>query len=112
LIFFIFSKNIVSLFYGNKYPEAYLILRWYGFAMIPMALILVMENFLIAKGDTLFSWIFLIVAPLEILGIVYVHNSPWEIIAIIASSGYIVVIIGLFFLSIKHKLFRVQHGHI
>jgi len=107
LLYYFFSYTIVEIFFGDKYPGAYLILRWYGFAMIPMALILVMENFLIAKGFTLFSWIFLLIVPLEFICIFYMHDFVWEIIAIIATSGFIVFIAGFIFLIFKSNLTKV-----
>jgi O-antigen/teichoic acid export membrane protein len=107
IIYYYFGEFIISFFYAEKYSFAYLILRWYAMAMVPMALILVMENFLIAKGEFVFSWVFLIIFPLQIIALNLVNDSPWEIITIVGSSGLMVLMIGSLFIIYKYKLLKV-----
>lgn len=106
-IYLIFGKYILNFFYSEKYTYAYIILGWHSLAMIPMALILVMENFLIAKGNIIFSWIFLIIFPLQIIALNFFNNSPFMIIAVIGLSGLIVLMTGSIFIIYKYKLLKV-----
>lgn len=105
--FYLFGSFIISFFYADKYASAYLILNWYSLAMIPMALILILENFLIAKGEVIFSWVFLIIFPLQIIALNNFHSTSWEIITIIGLSGLVVLMIGCIFIAYKYKLLGV-----
>jgi hypothetical protein len=59
-----------------------------------MALVMVAEHFLIAKGRVLFAWIFLFIAPLQLLAIHFFHQDIESIIYIIAVGGVLMCIIG------------------
>jgi O-antigen/teichoic acid export membrane protein len=88
------GPTLVNLFYGEKYILAGKYLSLYGFAILPMALVMVAEHFLIAKGRVLFAWIFLIVAPLQLLAIDFFHKDIESVVYIIAGGGILMCIIG------------------
>jgi O-antigen/teichoic acid export membrane protein len=94
LIYWFFGPALVNFFYGGKYILAGKYLSLYGFAILPMALVMVAEHFLIAKGRVLFAWIFLIIAPLQLLAINFYHQDIESVIYIIAAGGVFMCIIG------------------
>ena len=85
---------LVSLLYGPAYAEAGGLLAWYGFAVLPMALVVVAENFLLAQGRTLFAWLFLVVAPIEVAVIHAWHPDLRTVIAIIGSCSTLLAVAG------------------
>jgi O-antigen/teichoic acid export membrane protein len=94
----IFGPQIIDIFYGSGYEGAGQILRWYGFAIYPLTLVMVLENFLIAKGRVIFAWIFLAAAPLQVLAIYLWHDNLNSILIILGASGVLLLIGGTVFL--------------
>ena len=94
LFYYFFSDIIIVSLYGENYRSAGEILKYFGFAMIPMALILIAENFLIAMGKVIFAYLFIIVTPFQLLAIYYFHDSILNIVFILAISGIILTIFG------------------
>jgi O-antigen/teichoic acid export membrane protein len=92
--YYYFSDLIVVLLYGENYRSAGEILKYFGFAMVPMALILVAENFLIAMGKVIFAYLFVILTPFQLLAIYYFHDSMLDIVIILGISGIILTIFG------------------
>jgi O-antigen/teichoic acid export membrane protein len=86
-VFFVAAEPLIVLFYGESYRPAAQVLRWFGFAMLPMALVLVAEHFLIAKGRVLFAYLFLVSAPLELAAIQLWHPSPLAVLAWVGACG-------------------------
>lgn len=94
IFYFLLGEKIVALLYGQSYREAGEVLKYFGIAMIPMALVLVAENFLIAKGKVLFAYLFLAIAPLQLTAIYFFHQSLQMVVAVIGISGLILAILG------------------
>jgi O-antigen/teichoic acid export membrane protein len=94
LFYYYFSDSIITLLYGEDYRPAAVILKYYGFAMIPMALIMVAEHFLIAMGRVLFAYLFMIVAPLQLIAIYHYHDSLLGIVVIMSISGLTLTLLG------------------
>jgi O-antigen/teichoic acid export membrane protein len=103
LIYFLFGDEIIQLLYGDSYSGAGEILKWYGFAILPMALVLVAEHYLIAKGQVLFAWLFLAIAPLQILAISLWHTQIWMILAIMGIFGALVLFIGYIYMYLNGR---------
>jgi O-antigen/teichoic acid export membrane protein len=100
VIFIIAGKPLLAVLYGNRYPEASTLLPLYGFAMVPLALVILAEHYLIAKGRVLFAWLFFVLAPLEVLTLHYFHSDLRSVILIISAFGLALATIGFFFMSI------------
>ena len=92
--YWIFAEQIIELLFGGKYQNAYIFLSVYGFAILPMAMVLVAEYFLIAKGKVLFSYIFLGTAPVQVLAVNYLKTDALSVIFIVGLSCAFVMIIG------------------
>jgi O-antigen/teichoic acid export membrane protein len=95
LSYYFLADYIIIYFYGVEYKEASLILKYFGFAIIPMGLIMVAEYFLIAMGRVLFAYLFIVMTPLQLFAIYHYHDTLLSIVmvlfvcgAILCSSGY------------------------
>lgn len=94
LVYWFLGDWLIASLYGPTYAGAGDLLRWYGFAILPMTLVMVAEYFLIAKGRVLFAWLFLGVAPLQVLAISLWHDQLSTVIAIMGTCGAILAGIG------------------
>lgn len=103
LMYFFFGVWLVGVLYGPGYTGAGELLRWYGFAILPMALVMVAEHFLIAKGRILFVWLFMAMAPIQVLAIHLWHDQLWHVIAIMGVSGGALVSVGYAMLWFEFK---------
>ncbi len=96
--YFFCGEWIIQVLYGERYREAGEVLRYYGFAILPMTLVMVAEYFLIAKGQVIFAYLFMIVAPLQILAVYLYHESLLMVVGIMASFGVLLVCAGFWLL--------------
>jgi O-antigen/teichoic acid export membrane protein len=92
--YYFFSGAVVDILYGESYKDASKILRYFGFAMLPMSLILIAEHFLIAMGRVLFAYLIFAVAPFQLLAIYLFHDSLMQIVIIIGITGLIMTTVG------------------
>ena len=99
-LFILAGKPLLEVLYGNRYSDASELLPLYGLAMVPLALVILAEHYLIAKGKVLFAWLFFALAPLELLALHYFHSDLKSVIFIIGSFGSALAILGFFFMSI------------
>lgn len=95
IIYFFFGEVLIHLVYGQAYVDAGGLLRWYGVAMLPLALIIVLEHYLIAHGRALFSWIFLAISPLQAIAVYLWHENLINVVISIACCGIILLLIGV-----------------
>lgn len=103
ILYWLFGEWLVLQLYGQKYQGAGELLRWYGFAMLPMALVMIAEYFLIAKGRVLFAWLFLCIAPLQLVTIHLWHDELWMIVATISVFGAVSALVGYTLLWREYK---------
>ena len=94
LIYYFFSDEIIALLYGQKYQGAAELLKYYGFAMLPMSIIMVTEHFLIAKGRVVFSYLMVIGVPFVLYAAHIFNDSLIKIIYILAAAGWGLVFAG------------------
>ena len=102
-LYYYFSHSITLFLYGEGYEEAAEVLKYFGFSMFPMALIMVAEHFLIAMGRVLFAYLFMIVAPLQVMAFYFYHDTLLSIVFIMAVSGIFLVIVGYGMLWKVHR---------
>ena len=96
VIYLLYGDTLIALVYGEAYIGAGNLLRWYGLAMLPLALIIVLEHYLIAHGRALFSWIFLAISPLQAIAVYFWHEQLINVVISIACCGIILLMIGIF----------------
>lgn len=95
-IYWIFGDMIILTLYGESYGGAGKILSWYGFAILPVAVVVIAEQYLIAKGQVLFAWIFLMILPIEMLAIYIWHSELWMVLFIMGFFGCALALIGYY----------------
>ena len=94
VFYLLFGEEIIALLYGEHYLGAGKLLKFYGFAILPMALVLVAEHFLIAKGRVLFAYLFLFIAPLQLIAVHFFHDSMHMVLAVVGVSGLVLALLG------------------
>jgi len=99
LLFFLAPEWILATFFGARYLGAAVILKYYGLAMLPMALLLVLFNYMMACGKPGFSYFLLLGAMLELFLINFYHYSLLWVVFFIALSSFVLVVVG--FLQIQ-----------
>lgn len=98
LFYWHFSDFLVHTLYGEKYSGVGKILKYYGLVMLPMALLIITEYFLMALGKVLYAWLSLFFAPLQILLIYFYHDDVFEVLRIVGACGLLLLLSGYFFL--------------
>jgi O-antigen/teichoic acid export membrane protein len=93
-IYWFFGDLIISVLYGESYRGAGEILNWYGVAILPLAVIVIAEHYLIARGKVLFAWLFLIILPVELLVIYIWHSKIWMILLAMGGFGSLLAVVG------------------
>ncbi len=94
LFYFFFADEIMTLFYGQKYQGAAELLKYYGFAMLPMTLVMVAEHFLIAKGRVIFAYVMMLGIPLVLSAAQTYHDRLIDIVYILAACGWGLALVG------------------
>jgi O-antigen/teichoic acid export membrane protein len=94
IFYFMFGEWIITLLYGESYRGAGEVLKYFGFAILPMGLVMVAEHFLIAKGRVLFAYLFVITAPLQLVAIYFYHESLQMVVTMMGASGVLLAILG------------------
>jgi len=94
LFYYFFADYIILILYGVDYIDASIILKYFGFAILPMSLIMVAEYFLIAMGRVLFAYLFILFAPLQVIAIYFYHDTLLSVVKVLFFSGAILVLVG------------------
>jgi len=68
-----------------------------------MGLVLIAENYLIAQGKVLFAYLFIIIAPIQLIAIYLYHETLLTVVTILGISGFTLLFIGLLILWKLHK---------
>jgi len=98
VFYYLFGEWLIRSLYGENYLGASEVLRYYGLAILPMALVMVTEHFLIAKGKVLFAYLFLVFAPLQLLAVYWYHTSLLMIVGIMAATNVLLCSVGFWLL--------------
>ena len=87
IILYLFPGEIVSIFFGNRFISAIPIIGLFAITMLPMAVVMILMNYNIARGKKYFAYVMLICAFIQIIGIINFHDSPVIILRVILYSG-------------------------
>jgi O-antigen/teichoic acid export membrane protein len=101
LCFLLWADWLIELFYGQAYKESARILEYFGFAMLPMALVMVAEHFLLARKQVLFVFLFVLIAPLQIVLVQHFHQRLLDVVIVSISCGSMMMISGYLALWLK-----------
>ena len=99
LVYRMAGERIISVLFGENYVQAGHLLAMYGLAMVPMGVAIVAKHFLIAISRTLFAWVFVAAAAVEVAVIHVWHPSLEAVIAVIAVCNALLAVIGCFILA-------------
>jgi O-antigen/teichoic acid export membrane protein len=99
LICFYFSDSIIALFFNNKYSASSSILKWYGFCIMPIVLIITLEYFIIAKNKLFFTYLILFMSPLVFLFAHLFHDNLFFIIFIMGIFSTLLLFFGVLILA-------------
>jgi O-antigen/teichoic acid export membrane protein len=94
LVYFVAGPWLVRVLYGERYGAAGSLLAVYGLAMVPMALAMVIQGFLVAKGRTFFCWVVAALAAGELAVLRAWHPSLHAVIGTIATFNTMLAVIG------------------
>ncbi len=103
LLFLLFPEWLIHVFYGEAYVGAATLLRYFGFAMLPMALVMVAEHFLIAKGQVLFVYLFVLVAPIQVAAVSLFHDTLLDVVKVMVVCGSLLMLLGYMTLWAKYR---------
>ncbi|MDA8454076.1 oligosaccharide flippase family protein [Acidovorax sp. GBBC 3334] len=101
--YWFFAEQVTLLLFGEAYRDAGHILKWYGWAMVPVALIMVLEHYLLAQGKLLFAYLVFLGAPLLALGAWYFRGSPMNLVWVMLSAGVGILAVALIFWLVRMR---------
>ena len=102
LFYFLFADNIIILFYSQKYHGAAELLKLYGFAMLPMTLVMVAEHFLIAKGRVVFAYVMMLGIPSMLLAAQTYHDHLIDMVYILVFCGWGLALVGFGVIGVQY----------
>lgn len=103
LFYFLFADGIMPLLYGQKYQPAAELLRYYGFVMLPMALVMVAEYFLIAKGRVIFAYVMMLAIPFVLLAADTYHDRLIDMVYILGACGWGLALVGFGVIGMQYR---------
>lgn len=103
LFYLLFGEWFVSLLFGHEYINAGVILSFYGFMVLPLAIIMVVEYYLIARQRILFAYLFGLALPCQIIATYFFHDTVYNVMWVMATGGVVVTAIGLLVIFIQHR---------
>ncbi len=96
ILYILFPSLIINLLFSRKYIAAAPILGLYGLAMVPMGLLFVLINYQLARSHVRFISYLLLITFLQVLLIVFIHQTLTQILWIIFACGTASVLTLLF----------------
>jgi O-antigen/teichoic acid export membrane protein len=89
IVLFAFPEYVMGVLFGERYLSAAPIVALFGFAMLPMALVLLTMNFSLAQGKTKCVYFLAIAVIIEIAGIHFFRGNLKNILYVIMTTGCI-----------------------
>ena len=106
VLFFVFPSQLMGLLMGKKFIATAPLLRIFGLAMLPFALLNILINFNLAKHSTKFVYTLVFGCLLEVFLMYLYHNTLMQVLCIMGGSGTLLFLIN-FFLIIREKSSQV-----
>ena len=94
IFFFFFSYEILNIIFNKQNDLSSEILKWYGFAITPFALVYIIENYLISKNKVVFAWISILFLPFQFYLIKFHVISVDQILLTFGLTGVLLLFIG------------------
>lgn len=87
IVLYLFPEFIVPAFFGRGFAPAIHIVGLFAMAMMPLAIIMIIMNYNMAKGGKYFSYVMLACSLLQIAGIIYFHADITNVLKVILYTG-------------------------
>lgn len=97
VFYWFFADQVTVLLFGEAFRSAAGILRWYGWAMVPVALIMVLEHYLLAQGRLLFAYLVFSAAPFLAYAAWHFRSDPIHLVWVMLSTGTAILALAAFF---------------
>lgn len=95
-IFMVAPEEVIRLLFGPRYLESAGLLRYFGMAMLPMALLMILFQYALAQGQTAFSWMMVGGAAFQVVLIGFFHKSLIAVLFAVGLTGALMCLIGFF----------------
>ena len=95
IVFSTAGDFIIQAAYGHRYPNASAILTMYGWAMVPLALVLVLKNYFIASAKTTRSFLVGSAALFLVVLLRYASTSPRTMLSAVGALGIALCVVSL-----------------
>lgn len=96
LVFWVAPEPVLGLFFGQVYTAAAPLVRWYGLAIVPFALALVVLNFDLARDEVGFAYVFAAVTVLEIGLMWAVRDTMLHVVQVILAVNCCLLAYGIY----------------
>ncbi|MBF0457105.1 MAG: oligosaccharide flippase family protein [Nitrospirae bacterium] len=87
LVLYFFPGQVISVFFGGKFAQAAHLIGLFAIVMLPMAFIMVLMNYNLARGSCMFVYIMIFCSLFQVAGISVYHNSLKSVLRVILLSG-------------------------
>ncbi len=106
--FFCLPRWILQTFFGRNYLPAAELLQYFGVAMLPMAFILILKAYFIARKSNLFSYTMLFGAGGMLGCMVCCSTTPMDVIAWMGLWGTAIMVAGFMIEFLTVRAWRVS----
>lgn len=96
MVFWFAPEVVLGAFFGADYASAAPLVRWYGLAIVPFVLALVVLNFQLARDEVGFAYVFAAVTVVEIALMWAVSDSMVHVIQVILVVNLGLVAYGIY----------------
>jgi O-antigen/teichoic acid export membrane protein len=87
VILFLHADYFMGVLFGERFLQAAPITARFGIAMLPMAFILLLMNYLLAQGKTYFVFFMAFAAVIELAGIHFYRQNLHNVLYVITATG-------------------------
>ncbi|WP_436928152.1 lipopolysaccharide biosynthesis protein [Halosimplex amylolyticum] len=95
LVYWVAPKAILTLFFGEAYAAAAPLLRWYGLAIVPFVLAVVVLNYQLARDRTAYVYAFAVGSVAEIGLLWTAQSSMLRVVRLLTLANVVLFAVGL-----------------
>ncbi|MBV6341950.1 oligosaccharide flippase family protein [Candidatus Magnetobacterium casense] len=108
VILYSIPELIISIFFGAKFMPASKLIGLYAMTMLPVALIMVLLNYNIARNKTGLAYVTLLCAIGQVAGIFAFHDTPAGVLRVMSLSGYVCVTLLAALMAVEYLSKKVK----
>lgn len=107
----LFAADIIVMAYGSRHPAAPAFLQYYGWAMLPLALVFLLNHFFVASADRRFSWFVCLAGFSLVVVTTCFQPSPYVLLATLAFLGTLLCVWGCWAVRTSRRSDRLRPLH-